>query len=721
MKSVGELVAHLSLDPRNLIAGLRTSQASLTAFSASATRGLSAITSGFGLLGGAIGTAGVAIALKKITSAGVDFERSMIRAGAVMRATDDELDALTATARKMGETTEWTASNAAEALGFLGMAGFNAAKSMKALPGMLNLATASGVDLGRSADIATNALTAMNLPVEQLSRVNDVFVGTITRSNTNMEMLAESFKYAAPMARAAGYSIEELSGLIGMLGNAGIQGSMAGTQLAEMFRKSGQIARKFGMESADVIDVLKGLAERGYDAQEAILMFGGRAGKAAGVLYELTQETRDFQRTLTKTTGEAKTLAEKIRSDMQGAFDELKSTIETVAIDIYGKYREELKATVTGLTAWIREHKEEITALGDSIKFAFESIGWYLNHAKVAIGTVAKALGSLTAWMGTSEEFQEDAFILVKPEEIEEARQQLRALKNDMQDTRESAVGSIKKVAGDITGEGDAEGGTGGTVSLDFDMEGADRLGADIEKYLDDMRSLRDAETQMYQSILQEGSLTGTELERVWGHYSGLRMQQIVQERDAFIEAGMSSEAATDAMLFRFRELDNEMREVFDGQIPWMEQWAYNVANIMNDTLNDVFIDAFKGELKSLSDYAGAIANQIFSVLSQRASTEITGALFRGLSIPGFQSGGLVTKPTLATVGEHEPEAIVPLSRVNDERFWDSLGVNMSTSNNQATNVNVTVQAQDMASFNNSDSQIAAQIMSALNAAGRDL
>ena len=104
------------------------------------------------------------------------------------------------------------------------MAGFEAQESIAALPGVLNLATAGNIDLARAADIASNALTAMQLPVEELGRVNDVFIATITRSNTDMEMMAESFKYSAAQANAYGYSIEQLSAMIGILGSAGIQG-----------------------------------------------------------------------------------------------------------------------------------------------------------------------------------------------------------------------------------------------------------------------------------------------------------------------------------------------------------------------------------------------------------------------------------------------------------------------------------------------------------------
>lgn len=228
MANIGTLTAQLGLNTRDLQTGAARARATFTGLEGSAKSsfaGIGASAAKLGaFLGVALGGAAMLNVFKKMISIGVDFQYTMATVGGVMRATAEEMESLTATAKRMGETTEFTASQAGEALRFLGMAGFDAAEAAEALPGVLDLATAGTIDLGRAADIASNALTAMNLPVKQLTRVNDVFIGTITRSNVNMEQMAESFKYAAPVAKAYGYEIEELSGLIGALGDAGIQG-----------------------------------------------------------------------------------------------------------------------------------------------------------------------------------------------------------------------------------------------------------------------------------------------------------------------------------------------------------------------------------------------------------------------------------------------------------------------------------------------------------------
>jgi TP901 family phage tail tape measure protein len=318
--------------------------------------------------GGVALGAGIVLAGKAIIGVGANFERSMATVRGVTRATDKQFAALTAQAKLLGETTEWTAGQAAGALKFLGMAGFSAEKAIAALPGVLDLATAGGIELARSADIASNALTAMQLDVSELGRVNDVFVSTITRSNTNMEMLAESFKYGAPKARAYGYSIEELSGLIGTLGNAGIQGSMAGTQLSFAFGKVDKAAKKLGLGSgAKLLDVLRAMNKQGYSAAQVMGIFGERGGRAALVLRGLIPMVEQLTAANMASMGEAKKLADVMRNTVVGAWAELKSAIEGIAIDAFTGQQSKLAGTLRSLTQTVRDNKGAWVALATSL------------------------------------------------------------------------------------------------------------------------------------------------------------------------------------------------------------------------------------------------------------------------------------------------------------------------------------------------------------------
>ena len=310
---------------------------------------------------------------KSIVSIGTEFQHSMLIVKGVTRATGKQFVELTDLAKKLGETTEWTANQAAGGLKFLGMAGLGAERSLEALPGMLDLATAGAIELATAADIATNAMTAMQIPVEELNRVNDVFIGTITRSNTNMEMMAESFKYSAPLAKAYGVSIETLAAMIGTLGNAGIQGSMAGTQLAFAFQKTQKVFEKLGIDGAgkSFVDALKAARDAGWGATEMMQAFGMRGGRAALVLKDLVPMVEDLEGKLKNSEGEAKKLAETMRSSTKTAFIELKSAIEGIAISAFAENTGSLNEAIRHLTKTIRDGKEDwIFMAGIMVKMA---------------------------------------------------------------------------------------------------------------------------------------------------------------------------------------------------------------------------------------------------------------------------------------------------------------------------------------------------------------
>ena len=737
MANIGELTAHIGVDTRMLAAGLAKGKTMFAGFVSTAAKAALPI---LGVAGAVAGTAGLVSALSSAVEVGASFEQRMVTASAVMRATASEAKSLTVIAREMGERTEFTATQAGDALTFLGMAGFNAAKSIKALPGTLDLATAAGVDLGRSADIATNALTAMQLPTEELSRVNDVFVGTFTRSNVSMEQLAESFKYAAPLANAMGYSIEELSGIIGMLGNAGIQGSMAGTQLAQAFIKSNEVAKKFGFESSDLIDVLESLRQRGYNATQVIDLFGNRAGRAAGVLFDATQETKDFQQTLTETGGEAKTLADKMRSTLTGSFNELKSTVESVKIDVYEVFKEDIRSAITSTTKLIRDNKAELIGYATALKDSLEAVVGLIKAIGGALDTLAKkfqetigykAVNAVASLFEAAPDMTlEPEFAFVTKDEIEAAVQKLRDMKeatDDAADAMENAGHSAKNVAKPIEDLTEAS-----TELSDALKMNADLLGASIEEGMRELGAVTDNNVKVYQDLVASGRLSSQELQSLWGEYSRARGEQIMAEGDQLRELGVSSDLVAATMAARFRALNDEMKDVFEDQGGWMKTWAESLGTSMESALEDTFFGVLTGKFDSLKDIAQnvltSISQSMARLFAQAAASRVTGFLGLGGGgggLPGFQHGGIVTGPTMAMVGEGGPEAIVPLSgfhAMENAGFWSSISDRLSGgSDSERMNVGVTIQTPDPTSFHNSQTQIAAQIASAVLAAQRNM
>ena len=182
--------------------------------------------------------AGVVLgSLGACVSTAAGFEDQMAKVGAVSRASSEEMAALEGAARELGATTQFTAVQVGEAEQYLAMAGFTAKQNVAALPGVLNLAAATATDLGRAADISSDILGAFGMRAEEMTRVADTLALTCATANTNVELLGDTMKYVAPVARMAGLSLEETAAMAGLLGNVGIKGSQAGTTLKAMLNK----------------------------------------------------------------------------------------------------------------------------------------------------------------------------------------------------------------------------------------------------------------------------------------------------------------------------------------------------------------------------------------------------------------------------------------------------------------------------------------------------
>lgn len=302
-----------------------------------------------------------ATTVKTITT-GAAFEQQMAIVAGVTRATTKEVENLTAAAKEMGATTEFTATQSAEALRFLGMAGLGAVKSIEALPGTIDLATAGALQLGEAADFATNILSGMNLEVSELNRVNDVLVATSTRSNTNIRELAEGMKYVAPVANQLGYSIEQVSALMGTLANSGIKASDAGTDLRQALLRLPKVFKALGVdgEGKGLIDALKLVNEQGWSANKVMESFGLISVKSALALKSSIPTYEKLVKNLKDSKGEAGELAAKMRDTLTGSWKELNSTIEATQLDIFDEYKDSMKSAVKDTTEWIRDHKEEL-------------------------------------------------------------------------------------------------------------------------------------------------------------------------------------------------------------------------------------------------------------------------------------------------------------------------------------------------------------------------
>lgn len=276
-----------------------------------------------------------------------DYQASMNMVQAVTGATGGEFQALQDQAKELGRTTQFSAGQAGEAMYFLASAGFDTNEVLGAMPGTLQLAASAQMDLGSAADIASNILSGYAMDVEELGRVNDVLVRTFQATNTNVEMLGEAFKYAGPVAVGAGVEFEEAAAAIGLMGNAGIQGSMAGTSLrgalTRLMNPTTQITDRMNALGLNVMDaqgellplneIVAELERTGASTADMMAIFGQRAGPAmAALVSQGSDELTTLTDQLRNSGGTAESVAAVQMKGLRGAMYQLKSAAEGVAI-----------------------------------------------------------------------------------------------------------------------------------------------------------------------------------------------------------------------------------------------------------------------------------------------------------------------------------------------------------------------------------------------------
>lgn len=314
------------------------------------------------------------------------FETSMNRVQALSGATGEEFDALRQQARELGAATQFSASQAGEAMGFLAMAGFEAQDILGAMPATLQLAASAQLDLGNAADIVSNILTGYGKNVEELGHVTDVLTKAFTSANTDLSQLGEAMKFAGPVASAAGVEFEEAAAAMALMGNAGIQGSMAGTSLRGALtrildptdRVYGTMKR-LGLQFTDsggrlksMEEIIRQLEPHAEDAGLFMQLFGQRAGPAmAALVSQGSDALRDMTGELRDSAGTAERISAVQMQGFEGAVKELRSAFEGLQIAIAESgLLETVTEVVKSVTEFVRNLSEtspELLRLGTII------------------------------------------------------------------------------------------------------------------------------------------------------------------------------------------------------------------------------------------------------------------------------------------------------------------------------------------------------------------
>lgn len=434
--NLGTAIGYLDLDTSKFKRGFQQANNDLKSFNdktATTDQKLSGLSSAMSSMGSKLTKSvtlpivGIGTAMVKTTA---DFEAGMSEVGAISGATGSDLKALEEKAKEMGATTRFSATESAEALKYMAMAGWDTQKMLNGLSGVMNLAAASGEDLATTSDIVTDAMTAFGLEADKATHFADILAQASSKSNTNVAMMGETFKYVAPVAGSLGYTAEDTAIAIGLMANSGIKASQAGTALrgalTRMAAPTGEVAsmmKKLGIEVVnsdgsmkplkETMDILRekmsGLSES-QKAAAANTIFGKNA--MSGMLAIINASDEDYAK-LTKQIyncdGASQQMADTMNDNLSGQLILLKSAIEGIAIafgDIMLPYVKSVVSAIQGLADWINGLSDGAkkfvviiatvaAAIGPILLIASKLITTFLT-IKTLLSTTGLALSALT-------------------------------------------------------------------------------------------------------------------------------------------------------------------------------------------------------------------------------------------------------------------------------------------------------------------------------------
>ena len=365
--------------------------------------------------------AGLGVAAVKTTA---DFDSEMSKVSAISGATGTDLDKLRGKAREMGAKTKFSASEAAQGMQYMAMAGWKTQDMMDGLEGIMNLAAASGEDLASTSDIVTDALTAFGLSAKDSSHFSDILAAASSNANTNVSMMGETFKYAAPVLGSLGYTAEDAALAIGLMANAGIKSSQAGTSLrgaiTNLAKPTDTVAvamDKYGISLTDssgkmlslrelmeqLRQKLGGLSEA-EQAQAAAALFGKNA--MSGMLAIINGSDKDFEKlagAIDNCDGSSEKMANTMNDNLQGQITILMSQLQELAIS----FGEILMPKIRAIVTHIQNFVDKLNAMDEGQKETILRIGMFVAAlAPMLMGlgkvitfsaNVSRALGTLSA------------------------------------------------------------------------------------------------------------------------------------------------------------------------------------------------------------------------------------------------------------------------------------------------------------------------------------
>lgn len=355
---------------------------------------------------------GLGVAAVKVAS---DFDSAMSQVAAVSGATGKDLEALRDKAREMGSKTKFSASEAAEAMNYMAMAGWKTNDMLSGIEGIMNLAAASGEDLATTSDIVTDALTALGLSAEDSGHFADILAAASSNANTNVSMMGETFKYCAPVAGALGFTAEDTAEAIGLMANAGIKSSQAGTAMRSMMTNlTGEVKfvgdafgeltiqttntdgsmRSLGDILADCRAAFSQMSESEKAANAEALVGKNAMSGFLAVMNAAPGDIEKLNSAINNCDGTAEKMAATMQDNLAGQLTILKSQLEELAIsigEILMPYIRQIVGWIQGLVDWLNGLDEGTKKIIVTVALVAAALGPVL----IVIGKVVGAIGTI--------------------------------------------------------------------------------------------------------------------------------------------------------------------------------------------------------------------------------------------------------------------------------------------------------------------------------------
>lgn len=653
---------------------------------------------------------------KSTINASIDFEKGMSKVASISGATGKDLDKLKKKAKQMGASTQFTAGQSAEAFQYMAMAGWKTRDMLKGIDGVMNLAAASGEDLATTSDIVTDALTAFKLKAKDASHFSDVLAVASSNANTNVGMMGETFKYVAPVAGSLGYKVEDVAQAIGLMANAGIKSSQAGTSLRSIITRLstdagasskslgalGTLTKKLGVEFYDAQGKVRPLNDIINESRTAWKNLSKEeqsnyAKKIAGqnaisgwsaLMNASSKDVDKLSEALAKADGTSKKMADTMLNNLGGDLTKLSSAFEGFQLSVSEGASESLRGLVQEVTNGV------IPALSDLVK---GTDGASEKLAKSISNILNRLLTSISNSLPEVIKFGTTLIVDLAKGVVEGLPQAIKTLTESLK----VLVNELVKGVSDLLESANVGEIVDSTVDLFLSM--ADALPIVIEKLLPHLATF----------VIKLGAALIKNSPRFYASMIKLWLQMPVAMAKAVVETIKKIPGAIKEIVGVWGNLKNGVAQVWEQ--------VKNSASSMLSTLVGAFKEAWvkiKGVFAHFTEFFGGLWAKIkstFTDLGKSIGNAIGGAVKSGintiitmiqntinkaidlingaiklvnklpgvdvdnikhLTLPKLAKGGIVNRSTIAEIGEDGREAILPLE--NNKGWIKELSLEIS-------------------------------------------